>query len=63
MKKKFSAELKIMIAVMVIMLALFTAVVVAQIFRNNSQNVTFVYNSACTDVADEVNISDIFTRM
>ncbi len=60
MKKKFSAELKIMIAATVIMLALFTAVVAVQIFKNNSQNVTFVYNSARTEVTDEVNISDIF---
>ena len=60
MKKKVSAELKIMIAAMVVMLTLFTAVVVAQIFKNNSQNVTFVYNSASTEVTTEVNISDIF---
>ncbi len=61
MKKKVSAELKIMIAAMVVMLTLFTAVVVAQIFKNNSQNVTFVYNSASTEAATEVNISDIFS--
>lgn len=63
MKKGFSAELKIMIAAMVVMLALFTAVVAVQIFRNNSQNVTFVYNSACTEIATEVNIYDIFSQM
>lgn len=63
MKKRLSAELKIMIAAMVVMLTLFTAAVAVQIFRNNSQNVTFVYNSACTEVTTEVNISDIFSSI
>ncbi len=63
MKKRISAELKIMIAAIVVMLALFTAVVATQIFKNNSQNVTFVYNSSRAEVTAEVNISDIFSRM
>ena len=48
MKKGFSVELKIIFTAVVVLLALFTAVVVSQIFKNNNQNVTFVYNSAQT---------------
>lgn len=63
MKKKLSAELKIMLAAAVAMLALLTAVVAMQVFRNNNQNVTFVYNSACTEMTAEVNIFDIFSEI
>ena len=63
MKKKLSAELKIMLAAAVAMLALFTAVVAMQVFRNNNQNVTFVYNSARTEMTAEVNIFDIFSEI
>ena len=60
MKKGFSVELKIIFTAVVVLLALFTAVVAMQISQNNKENVTFVYNSASTEFATEVNIFDIF---
>ena len=63
MKKGFSVEFKIIFAVTVVMLALVTAVVVRQIFKNNNRNVKFVYNSAQIESAAEVNISDIFSEI
>ncbi len=63
MKNGFSVELKIIFAAVVVLLTLFTAVVVSQIFKNNNQNVTFVYNSAQTEIADEVNTFDIFSEI
>ena len=62
MKKGFSVELKIIFTAVVVLLALFTAVVVSQIFKNNNQNVTFVYNSAHTEIVAGVNIFDIFSK-
>ena len=63
MKKGFSVELKIIFTAVVVLLALFTAVVAMQIFGNNNENMTFVYNSASTEFATEVNIFDIFPEI
>lgn len=63
MKKGFSVELKIIFTAVVVLLTLFTAVVAMQIFRNNNENVTFVYNSASTEFVSEVNIFDIFSKI
>lgn len=63
MKNGFSVELKIIFTAVVVLLALFTAVVAVQIFRNNNEIVSFVYNSARTEAAAEVNIFDIFPEI
>ena len=63
MKNGFSVELKIIFTAVVVLLALFTAVVVMQVFRNNNEIVSFVYNSARTEAASEVNIFDIFPKI
>ncbi|MBQ7399030.1 MAG: hypothetical protein IJW06_01030 [Clostridia bacterium] len=63
MKKGFSVELKIIFTAVVVLLTLFTAVVAMQIFRNNNENMTFVYNSASTEFVSEVNIFDIFSKI
>lgn len=63
MKNRISVELKIIFTAVVVLLALFTAVVVMQVFRNNNEIVSFVYNSARTEAASEVNIFDIFPKI
>ena len=60
MKKGFSVELKIILTAVVMLLTLFTALIGLQIFRNNNESVTFVYNSTRAEIMNEVNISDIF---
>lgn len=63
MKNRFSVELKIIFTAVVVLLALFTAVVVMQISQNNNEIVSFVYNSARMETMPEVNIFDIFTKI
>ena len=59
----FAQFIGLALVVLLVMLALFTAVVAMQVFRNNNQNVTFVYNSARTEMTAEVNIFDIFSEI
>ena len=59
MKKTFSIELKLIMAVTVVMLSFVTAVIALQIFSKNNENMTFVYNSVSPELPYEVNISDI----
>ena len=61
MKQRFSSEFKIILAATVVLLAIFTAVVARQIFRNKEENMKFVYNSATTDFVTELNIYDMFS--
>lgn len=63
MKQQFSSEFKIILVATVVLLALFTAVVARQIFKDQSEDVKFVYNSACTDFVPDINNYDIFSEI
>lgn len=63
MKNGFSIELKIILAAAVVMLAFFTAVIGVQIFKDNKEQVRFVYNSEQINSEPQVNTSLIFDEM
>ena len=62
MKKTFSIEAKIIIAAALALLTVATAVVLNQVFESSDENVKFVYNSSSKNIADGVNISEIFVE-
>lgn len=62
MKKTFSIEFKIMIAVTTLLLALATAVVVKQVFSEDREEVKFVYNSTSPEEQLMINNYDIFSQ-
>lgn len=62
MKKTFSIELKIIFAAALTLLTIATVVVLNQVFSGNTENVKFVYNSSSEMMAEDVNISDIFSK-
>lgn len=62
MKKGFSVEFKIILAATVVMLAFFTAVIGVQIFKDNKENMRFVYNSEQINIDRGVNTYLIFDQ-
>ena len=62
MKKGFSVEFKIILAANVVMLAFFTAVIGVQIFKDNKENMRFVYNSEQINIDRGVNTYLIFDQ-
>ena len=62
MKKTFSIEMKIIVAATLTLLTIATVVVLNQVFTKNTESIKFVYNSSSEMVADDVNISDIFSK-